>query len=1046
MTSAAPRLFSIPPGAPFLPTLAQALTDGTLIEGFAPGNDPLALASATIYVPTRRAARALRSHFVEHFGGRSAILPRIRPLGDFDEDADYFDAGADPKSALTALPPIAGNDRVLLLAALVRKWREQLPAEIEARIGERVVMPTSTADAIWFARDLADLMDEVETEGSDWTLLSAIAPGDVAEWWQVTRRFLEIVTEYWPAVLEARQRSSPASYRSGRIRAEAERLTRTPPSGPVVAAGSTGSIPATAELLSVVARLPQGCVVLPGLDLDLDADAFKIVGGEAAPASVFGHSQFGLAKLLRRMGASRDIVSGIGYRPAPLAARARLVSEALRPAEATDRWAETGSERAGLLAAGALDGVTLIEAAQEREEAQAIALVLRDAIEEDGKTAALVTGNRELARRVSIELRRFGIRADDSGGSPLASAPGATLLRLLTLCIFDPGDVVALSALLKHPLLRVGMAWQDVRRAVETIDLVALRGGAGRLSLAGLRERLDKRLLADERDKHLGRLPFMPTGEDVAFAVALAGGLLDAVAPLLGLARERETDTGTATRMTAASLEALCRDEQGVIQGLYDGEAGARLAGLLRELIASPDPLGFEPAQWPRIVEALLAGETVKPQPGGHPRLFVWGALEARLQSVDTLVIGDLNEGSWPPRVRADRYLSRAMKAVMNLEPPERRLGLAAHDFEMAMGMPRVVLTRAARSGDAPAIASRWLQRLEAFVGKDETGRLKAQGRRWLDWTRALNGTPGTADPAPRPRPKPPLDKRPKRYSVTDIETLIRDPYAVHARKVMRIAPLEPLIAEYGPRERGSLIHEVLEHAVRGGLDPNAPGIRGQLIAIADALVTEWEIPADIVALWRPRIVATLAEFLAWEAGRDYDVAQRIPETKSAHVPIEDTGVTLSARADRIDILRGGMATVIDYKTGVSPSAKQAHILLSPQLPLEGALMERGGFAEAGAREPSDLVYLRLKADGSLKDESILEATVDRVKSVKCASQLAGEAWEKLVALVRFYNDEANGFVSRRMPFKEGEEGDFDHLARVREWTSAKDNEGGTDQ
>jgi ATP-dependent helicase/nuclease subunit B len=383
------------------------------------------------------------------------------------------------------------------------------------------------------------------------------------------------------------------------------------------------------------------------------------------------------------------------------------------------------------------------------------------------------------------------------------------------------------------------------------------------------------------------------------------------------------------------------------------------------------------------------------------------------------------------------------MKAIMSLEPPERRLGLAAHDFEMAMGAPSVFLTRAMRSGDAPAVASRWLQRIEALIGEEETKGLKAKGGSWLDWTRALNGEPGSAEPAPRPRPAPKSAGRPKAYSVTDIETLIRDPYAVYARKVLRIASLEPLVAEYGPRERGSLIHEVLEHAVRDGFDPKADTIQAELVRIADTIIADWEIPADIVALWRPRIVATLAEFLEWEASRDYDIARRMPETVSYPVPVENTGVTLHARADRIDILRGGMGTIVDYKTGSTPSAKQAHILISPQLPLEAALMQRGGFAEAGARKASDLIYLRLKADGSLDDESILEATVDRVKSIKSAPQLAVEAWEKLVALVRYYGEEKNGFISRRMPFKESEEGDYDHLARVREWTSASENGGG---
>ncbi|HEY4191498.1 MAG TPA: double-strand break repair protein AddB, partial [Mesorhizobium sp.] len=479
------RVLTIAPGAPFLPTLAKALLSGTLIPGFRFDGDPLALANVTIYVPTRRAARALRGELVELMGGGSAILPVIRPLGEFDEDEALFEAQApESAAALDLAPPIPALERLLLLAPLVRAWKRRLPAHVAALFEEEMVVPASTADAIWLARDLAQLMDEIETEGSDWTRLADLVTGNLAGWWQVTLDFLKIVTENWPTLLAELDRSNPAAHRSALIRLEAARLKRNPPAGPVIAAGSTGSIPATAELLSVIAGLPLGAVVLPGLDKVLDDASFAAISAKDARPALLGHPQYGLAKLIAKIGIVRRDVEQIG--DDPLALRTALTGEALRPAETTERWAETRSQFASSDVDAAFAGVTLLEAANERDEAAAIAIALRHAVEQKGRRAALVTGDRALARRVSAELLRFGIVADDSGGTPLSQTPPAGLLRLTLGAAFGPGDPVGLLALLKHPLLTVGLERPGVRHAAEVIELVALRGGTGRPDIATL--------------------------------------------------------------------------------------------------------------------------------------------------------------------------------------------------------------------------------------------------------------------------------------------------------------------------------------------------------------------------------------------------------------------------------------------------------------------------------------------------------------------------------------------------------------------------------
>ncbi|RUX79962.1 double-strand break repair protein AddB [Mesorhizobium sp. M7A.F.Ca.CA.004.08.2.1] len=1035
--SGSSRVFSIPPGAPFLPTLAEALLAGRLVPGFRFDGDPLALADVTIYVPTRRAARALRGVFVDSLaargGGGSAILPVIRPLGEFDEDEAAFETEA--SAAIDLAPPIAAIERLLLLTPLVRAWKRRLPAHVAALFAEEIVIPASTADAIWLARDLARLMDEIETEGTDWAKLTDLVTGNLAGWWQVTLEFLGIVTEAWPKFLAESDRSNPAAHRSALIRAEAARLLRNPPAGPVIAAGSTGSIPATAELLAAIARLPGGAIVLPGLDRTLDEASFQAIAAPGARPAVLGHPQYGLARLIGKIGVLRSDVEEIGVAEPRLALRAALVGEALRPAETTELWAET---RAGFPAshiAGAFAEVTLLEAASERDEAVAIAVALKRAVEQPGQRAALVTGDRALARRVSIELQRFGVAADDSGGTPLANTPAASLLRLALEALFRPGDPVGLLSLLKHPLLGLGLERADVRHAAELVELVALRGGTGRPDIVSRPELFEARLTG------LGggsRPPFWfsrLTVRSIETTRNLLERLKQALAPLAAFRGRDDADLAALVRASVATLENLGRTADGGLGELYAGDAGEKLAELLRGLVAASASLSFAATEWPDIMAALIAPESVKPAQGTDRNIAIWGALEARLLTVDTLVIGGLNEGVWPRKPESDRFMSRLMKTGIDLEPPERRIGLAAHDFQMAMGAGKVVLSRSARAGDAPAVPSRWLQRLLTFIGNNQAAELRRRGDELLAWARALDTGP-RRDFAPRPQPKPPLSVRPTHFSVTEIETLRRDPYAVYARRILGLMPLDQVIRDPGAAERGTLFHAIL-HLFSGSVaDPRTPEALAGLIAAGRACFAEAALPADVEAVWWPRFEKLAANIIGWERTRADAVTKRHAEERAGKTVVGQSGVTLSGYADRVDLLAGGMADILDYKTGSSPSKAQAHTLLAPQLALEGALLRRGAFKDLGVREPSQLAFIRLKPNGEVFEESILEHN----RQPRTATDLAEEAWARLEKLLIHYADPATGYLSRALPFREGEtDGDYDHLARVLEWSAGGD-------
>ena len=1028
---AGPKVFSIPAGVAFLPTLADAVFTNRLAPG-APPDDPLALAATTIFVPTRRAARELRAAFLERLGCRAAILPQIRPLGEFEEDLGAFEpVSAD---ALDLAPPIGALDRVLTLAPLVQAWKACLPAHIRARFGEDVVVPASTADAIWLARDLSALMDEIEIEGADWSRLQGLVPDDLAGWWQVTLDFLAIVTEYFPAELEARRLASPGAHLTAMIDAETARLKRNPPQGPVIAAGSTGSIPATARLLAAIAGLPNGAVVLPGVDLAMDDASWSLLGVEPRQPATFGHPQFGLAKLIKALGTDRSEIETVGEPTSALAARARLLSEVLRPAETTSEWALSRSTAGALLAGKSLDEVTVVEAANEHEEALAIAVALRRAVGEGRKTA-LVTPDRALARRVAAELRRFGLQADDSGGRQLRHYPAASLLLRTVEVALAPGDPLALLSLMKNPLLCCAMPRRAARRAAEVTELVAFRGGTGRPDVAELNALFENRLAAMEREEV--RRPFWRsriTAAEIADARALTLAIAEAVAPLIELRGKAQVSLCDVARMSVEAIEALGRSGDGGLADLYGGDGGEALVKFLRELTGSTTPLVFSASEWPDMLAALISGVAVKPPQGADSRVAIWGTLEARLQHVDTLVLGGLNEGSWPHRANADRFMSRLMKAGLELEPPERRLGQAAHDFWMAASMPEVMLTRSVRAGDAPAVASRWMQRLLTYVGEPMATQLRNRGAALIARARRLDLQPA-ASPIARPSPTPPVIARPKRFSVTEIETLRRDPYAVYARRVLGLRPLDPFIRDPGAADRGTLFHDILHAFVATGADPRDEGAEARLLEAGRKAFATARLPPDVHAVWWPRFVALAGSVVDWERNeRPAQIEARLAEAVATAAKIGRTGATLHGRADRIDLLPGGHADILDYKTGSYPTKAQAHTLLSPQLALEGALLERGAFEEAGKRKPNELAYVRLKANGGVFEESVLEY---KKKHVKAAS-LTADAWQRLELLVAHYATESNGYISRALPFREGDtDGDYDHLARVLEWSAS---------
>lgn len=985
----AANVFTIAASAPFAETLARGLIVRLDAE-----HDPLALATATIFLPTRRAARTLNETFARLLGG-AALLPTVRPLGDVDEDDAHFDA---IDGELILAPPISPLRRRLLLAAMVLRWDR-------AKRGGRLTF----AQAAALSRSLSGFLDEAETQGADLAKLEDLAPAALAEHWSEVRDFLRLLRDEWPGLLAAERAMDPAVHRNLALTALARRMAESPPPGPVIAAGSTGSIPATANLLKAIAGLPNGAVVLPGLDKDLDEASWDKLDA--------GHPQYGLRQLLARMDISREQVREFDDSPAVNSARERLLREVLRPAPTTDAWRAL-AERGGSEIEKGLAGLSLLETAQENEEAAAIALILREALETPGHTAALVTPDRGLGRRVAAELSRWNIAIDDSAGQPLAHTPPGTFLCLLADAAAAEFAPVPLLALLKHPLAAGGQAASAFRRKVRDLDRFALRGPRPDPGLAGLRKSIAG-AIASARGE----------AEIVSRLLVWFERLSAMLQPLADAFAGPEADIGALLERHLAAAEALATtdDEKGADR-LWRSDAGhvatEFVAELERAAIALPR---IETSSYSVLFRAFAEERAVRPAYGRHPRLAILGPLEARLQSFDTMVLGGLNEGTWPAAVAADPWLSRPMRETLGLEPPERHIGLAAHDFATLAAGPRVVLSRAQKAQGAPAVASRWLQRLVQL-----TKGLKLDGKLVCDVPYGVlagqRDEPNRhAKRMPRPRPCPPVAARPRSLSVTEIETWLRDPYAIYAKHVLRLYPLDPLDAEIGPLERGSAIHAALERFLieTGGVMTEGADLR--LIAIADEIFREAGIPKAAMALWRPRFIRAARWFVKEERARRAGIRQSFVEIKGERkFPGVAGDFTLRARADRIDLLARGGAAIVDYKSGAPPTPKQMKTLLTPQLPLEGAILADGGFAEPGPLAPSELIYIRFSGGAEPGEIRVYPGDV---------AALVAEAEAKLIERIRAFDDADTPYLPRLIPYRADMPGDYDHLARVREWS-----------
>lgn len=961
-----PRVFYLPPGVDFGKAFVGGLLDRA--GSLAPDH----FARAEIYLNTQRMQR----HVTELLsGGPPRLLPRIGLVSDLGAHHVFADIP----------PPASALRQRLELSQLVARL-----IDTNADLAPRAALYDLTDS-------LADLLDEIQSEGVSVETVLGLDVSDHSEHWHRAQEFIRIAQHF---TADTRPDCTGGARQRLVVERLLERWQKSPPSHPVIVAGSTGSRGATAVLMAAVARLPQGAVVLPGFDNVMPADVWQKLGDSDNNQD---HPQYRFKSLLDALDlAPSDVVAWTGAVP-PSPARNTVVSLALRSAPVTDQWLRDGPRLGDLVQA--MQDVTLVEADSPREEAEAIATGMRAAIGE-GKTVALISPDRNLTRRVQAALDRWDILPDDSAGQPLHLSPPGRFLRHVAETMGQKITAEALLVLLKHPLTNSGSADRGMHLLrTRELELHFRRYGPPFPDAQALANWAAKGAEAD------------PARADWAnwISQAIFAPTPDRAAPLRQLISQH-----------LALAQTLAQGPLGEGSGLlWDEEAGREADKQMQEFLTHADAGGHvDLAEYISLFSGILSQAQVRNPDLGRADILILGTLEARVQCADLVILGGLNEGVWPQSPTPDPWLNRQMRRAAGLLLPERQTGLAAHDFQQAIGAPEVWLCRAVRSDEAETVPSRWINRLlnllrglEEQGGKTAVEQMTARGKNWLATAAKIAAPEHPVTPACRPSPQPPLAARPKEITVTEVKTLVCDPYAVYARRVLGLNELDPLAPTPDAPLKGIIIHRILERFVFEPAD--GPPSLVRLLAIAEEeFIAQCPWPT-IRELWIARFRPAATWFVETETARLARATPRFHEAKGG-LGLDELGLRLVGRADRIDINDDGAAILYDYKTGALPTGpEQVHT--DKQLLLQAAMIERGGYADVGTAMVADAAFIGIGSNLRTTPAPFKTCPID-------------DTWSGFVTLMQRWQDVSRGYSARMALLDPNKPGRYDHLARYGEW------------
>jgi ATP-dependent helicase/nuclease subunit B len=996
MPTMLPRVYNIAPGGNFLEVLARKILEGFPLE---PSEIRPTLSRWTILLPTRRAARQLGLILLKQSGQKAIRLPRIKPIGDLEED-QLVDA--DLTSALPKAMSKPGQ--FFALFSLLRRWSEENP--LIALANE---IANSPAQSIALTNSLIKLVEQFETEEMTLENLSEVYDTDLSEHRNAILSLLALVKNSLPKILIDESVIGPSERRNRLIRLEAQRIELDRSQGPIIAAGSTGTIPATRALLNAIARRPQSAVILPGLDQYMDEPTWSSLKPD--------HPQFALQKLLTELQINRGDVVELNSGNEQ---RSLLSSQLMRPTQTAHLWREELSTKKTEIISS-MEDLHLVEAPDRHVEARAIALILRNLLETSGQTGALVTPDRDLALRVKIELLRWNIKIEDSAGEPLTNFGLASLLHQILETVFEDFSPSSLISLVNHSACDLGLPRDKMLKNFRHFEVAVLRNYGVGNGLENLERAFESARLSFVNLERVSPLVAKLTEQDWHAMQQLLKRISESLKPL-------------SVKSIASFQEQLNRllNCIGSLAPQHDMDAPENLQFASVISLVEQDAHRLPPCDILTAVMLVLNAlkiETFRETSGYHPRLAIYGLLEARMIPADVLIMGGLNETKWPAQPDPSTWLNRPMRDVLGLQQPEREIGVAAHDFAQGLGYDKVYLTWSKRVDGSPLVPSRWILRLMTVLRAAGIEQDVTQISKWVSLAKAID-EPKKLSPISKPKPSPPVTARPVRISITEVEKLIRDPYSVYARKILKLDPLPPVARKPDAALRGLLFHSAINEWNEIISKSQVKNDFEILIQAGRSAFMPFLNDSEISNFWWPRFERMSRVLIKYEADFRKDLAQIHAEIIGKfEFKINGIDHTVFGRADRIDLLNDGKTRVIDYKTGAPPTAQQVTVGLSPQLTLEAAILKHGGFVDLKSLTTDSLTYIKISGGSAPVEIVSIKPTDGSTIDELAERHLAG-----LKTLLSNYQNENQTYLPRVAVLREENELDYDHLSRFREW------------
>ncbi len=987
------NIYSIPPTQPFLDCLAT-----NLLNEYQNNLDKLA--DIIILLPTRRTCRNLQNSFLKISKGQSLLLPKIQPIGDVD--AQELSLSLPHNQALEIAPPISSIKRQLLLSKLIAAKRPDQSGSIEQDLG--------------LAQALAQLIDEIHTEDLDFKNLPQIVEKqEVAEHWQITLSFLEIISMFWPQILDQYGYCDASYYRNKLLSTLTQYWQENTPDYPIIMAGSTASIPAVSNLAKTIALMPQGKIILPGLDKYMDQSAWDILEE--------GHPQATLKNLLSVLDISRDNVEELSTQTKAQTTRLKFISNIMLPAASTDQWSNnTDKEFQQSLNNDITDNIFQYDCDTVQEEADLIALILRETAEDKEKTACVITTNRALSRRIIQRCKMWNIILDDTAGQNLKDTPLGQYLDF-SLSIFTSNfDSISLLRFLKHNFTQIKNI-KNFRQKVRDLEIDLLRGKPIQNGFQGLFNRYKTLINSDSYKKPSeGTLLFL---ED----------LKENLNPYIELFK---TEKIHFNKILTAHLELSSHFFGYENTTLWSGEAGEAAAKLFSEIQEFGDDIGdVSLSDYQEIISHFTSGVTIRPKFGTHPRLQILGQIEGRMVQADRVILVGLNEGSWPKDPGHDPWMSRPMREKFGLPSPERSITLSSHDFAQAFCAPEVYLTRSTKMDGAPTVPARWLERMRTYLGALKIDDKILRNGKHLGYLSNLDEAEKII-PINRPAPCPPLSARPTQLSVTYIDRWMKDPYSIYARKILKLEKLAPLNEVADAADKGIIFHEILHRFNKKYPSHLNDNSAKDFIDVAQETLDEYQEISQSLSYWKPRLEKFAANYIQfeknWRAQNQLisaEITGAIDFNKT-----ENLDFILTARVDRIDRHADGTYAIIDYKSGGQYSYTDLKTGALSQLPLEGLILTEGNYKSLSVQE-KNVGYL-----GYWKIENSKQSITEvKTKSFDETQNAIEETKIGLINLITTYQDPETPYLAIPDLNNAPRFNDYAYLERVLEWAALDDNE-----